>query len=187
MTAGTQRLTVKRNQIVADLLAAYKLNDELCYKNLEIVYKTEGDESGDSIASSMGEMETSNQARAVFELFWTKVLDENFHGDNAKIPNDDAKSSEVLFWITLGRIFCHGLAIFGYIPVGLCRSALNYVINPESDIPQDVIINDFLLFVTEPERRLLQKALADIRNMTSEEKQSLTLLFDHYGFVEAPG
>ena len=127
--------------------------------------------------------------KEVFTIFWRDIFETGFHGERAKVPNkssNDVRSPEVLQWQAIGRILSHFMLLYRLLPVKFCRSALYHILNQRSDIPDEVLLNDFLLFVTEKESCLLRRYLNSNESLTAADENALKQLFYHYEFASNP-
>ena len=173
----TQKLIVRWKHFMDDIFKNYtKDGSDILNCWLLSEYK---DVSGHGIGGS-------GTTKDIFATFWYIIFDqnENFCGENAKVPkkvNIGSRRHTDEQWRMVGAILSHYVAITCRIPVKFCRSTLMYIINKNAKIPDEVLINDLLLYLTESERKLLTQALTNYKSLTEDQEECLVELYGHHG------
>ena len=171
------KLVIRRKHFMHDIFEHYtKDGSNILNCWLQTEYK---DESGQ-------DKEGSGITKDIFTTFWNIIFDRdmNFCGENAKVPKKVPLGSSRNTddrWRMVGAILSHYVAITCRIPVKFCRSTLMYIINKNAKIPDEVLINDLLLYLTESERKLLTQALTNYKSLTEDQEECLVELYGHHG------
>ena len=130
-----------------------------------------------------------NTQKEILTRFWCEVFTAGFHGEKAKVPissNNDVRGPEALYWQAIGKILSHFMLLYKILPVRFCRSALYHIFSPNADLPDEVLLNDFLLFVTETENSLLRRCLNSCALLPAADEDALRRLFCRYDMHTEP-
>ena len=170
-----QMIDLDRRNVLNEMFTHYSRTSDLLFCRVKFRYT--GDDEGHRKSEEI--------FKEVFTTFWREIFETGFHGERMKVPNkssNDVRGPEALQWQAIGRILSHFMLLFGYLPVKFCRSALYHILNQESNVPDEVLLNDFLAFVTEQESCLLHKYLCINAELPMTDENALERLFHHYDF-----
>lgn len=172
------RLLINRTNVVDTMFEFYK-NEDLLSQQLHVEF--------------LGEpgIDAGGLSKELFTIFWKTILEnpDYFKGKDIALPHVPLhliRKKKNMF-TTIGRILSHTILITKDIPSKL--AGLTYVLIADKDINiyiQDILVNEFLLFLTVPERIIIQKALSNYVKLSSREVDRLTSLFTCYGYNDIP-
>ena len=171
---GTQHVYALRQELVDDLIGLYKdknvANKTLCVEFI-------GEHGVDS----------AGLTKELFTCFWRDVSKDLFSGEDCLVPDLPLYRVRKESWKfeCLGRILSHTVALTGKIPSTLARSTLVKLIT-DTEIEDECLLEDFLLFVTSREKTLLTKAMTDFDGLTKEEFDRLQNFYTAYAFNNIP-
>ncbi len=164
---------MSRQEIVPQLLDLYK-DENIVNGRLHVIF--EGEEGIDA----------GGLSRELFTLFWGRVTRELFTGEHCVIPVLPVHKRRNHSWkfVSLGRILTHTVALTGTIPANLSLSLLAAV--AETHLTNDMVLEDFLLHVTDSESALLRKAMQSFDKLNDNEKDRLLQFFTSHKFNAMP-
>ena len=171
---GTQHVYIVRQGLVDDLIGLYK-DKNVANKTLSVEFV--GEHGVDSAALT----------KELFTGFWRDVSKDLFRGEDCLVPDLPLHRIRKESWKfeCIGRILSHTVALTGAIPTTLARSILIKLIT-DSEIEDECLLEDFLLFVTTREKTLLTKAMTDFDGLTKEEFDRLQNFYTAHGFNNIP-
>ncbi|CAH0564600.1 unnamed protein product [Brassicogethes aeneus] len=123
----------------------------------------------------------------LFSIFWREIFksDDFFIGTNIVVPFVKlSKIREVKpKFVILGRILGHMILLTGKMPSRLALYTLTALSDKGDDytLNEEMLLHDFFLFTTLPERRLMQKGLNNFNKLSEMEVNRLTSLYMTYG------
>jgi hypothetical protein len=133
------------SNIVKDVLGYYK---EASILNFRIKVVFEG-----VIGEDLGGL-----TRDMFSSFWKKACQVFFRGEDAVVPflpiHRRREAPDI--FAAIGRV----IGLCGILPPNLCRSLLLSTISDQEIINQELLLQDFLLHVSFPERTLMKHLLS---------------------------
>ena len=98
--------------------------------------------------------------RDMFSAFWDKCYAAYFDGSNALVPLLHPQSNPSIF-STLGRVISHGYIVSGFLPIRIALPTLICILcGPSTVVPQEVLQNAFLDYISDMERALFNNALS---------------------------
>ncbi|XP_033124687.1 uncharacterized protein LOC117123009 [Anneissia japonica] len=106
LTDEIAKITVRRDHVLEDVLAAYRNDSHLCSKRLEVEFC---DEEG---------ADFGGLTRDMFSMFWTEAIAVYFSGESAVVPKLPLHKQRALRgdYTILGRILAHTVALVQAIP-----------------------------------------------------------------------
>ncbi len=125
--------------------------------------------------------------RELFTLFWTQVTDEQlFAGEHCVVPSLPLNKMRPESWkfVSLGRILAHTVALTGTIPANLSLALLAAIAG--KSLSEDILVEDFSLYVTDSQKLLLQKALNSFEKLDDKEMDRLSHFFTASKFFDTP-
>jgi hypothetical protein len=177
MDSNESSLVLQRNNLLNDMFEAYQHGgDSLSSQRITVEY--------------MGELgiDAGGLTRDAFTMFWSQLFDLYFQGEDAKVPrmSSNVCGDHAVRWKLVGTILSHCVAHTKTLPVKFCRSTLAYLNDTHTTIPDEVLLNDFLLYLVPSKRELVKQALQDFVSLTEEQREELIDLFSHYEHRELP-
>ena len=132
-------------------------------------------------------LDAKGLTRDLFTCFWREVSTELFRGEDCLVPDLPLNRTRKESWKfeCLGRILSHSVALTGAVPSVLARSTLIRLAT-DTDVDDDCLLDDFLLFVTPREKALLVKAMSDFSSLTDDESDRLQDFYIAHGFQGIP-
>ena len=97
----------------------------------------------------------------------------------------DFHFEEAWKYVSLGRILSHTVALTETLPVMLSTSMLLNVIF-ETDVAEECLLEDFLLYITDRENALLRKAMGSFACLTEGEQNRLQHFFTAHKYFDFP-
>jgi len=83
---------------------------------------------------------------------------------------------------TLGRILSHTVAVTREFPLPICRAAIIGMIYDTTEVAEETILNDFMMFLDEIDRELVRQALQNFESLTSEQTNALMTIFERFDY-----
>ena len=163
-----------RHTLVDDLLEFYK-DPDIASKTLNVTFE------GEPGVDCMG------LTRDLFTSFWKVVTKDLFQGEDCVVPDLPLhrRKKEAWKFVCLGRILSHTVAMTMTVPSTLARSVLVKLAS-DTEVDDECLLTDFLLFVTLREKELLTKAMSDFSSLTKEEYSRLQNFYIAHGFHTLP-
>ena len=170
-SGGTEHIYIVRSCLVDDLYEHYD-DMEITDKKLSVTFEGE---TGVGLVSDL------------FACFWRDVSKTLFRGADCLVPYMPLHKLMRDSWKfkCLGTIFSHTVALTGTIPLFLARSVVIKLFTT-FEVCDDCLLDDFLLYVTIREKRLLTRAMSDFRGLTAEEIASLQNFYLEHGSTKRP-
>ena len=101
-------------------------------------------------------------SRDVYGTFWDKVYEKFFDGVSCVIPAMNPSIEMDLFHV-IGRILSHGYLAIGFLPVRVSFASLcTMLLGNEVVIPDSILIDSFVNYVSNREAAILQTALSSL-------------------------
>ena len=169
-----QCVHVVRQGLVADLLELYK-DQNVASKTLDVTFEGEPG------------VDCNGLTRDLLTSFWRDILKDLFRGEDCSVPYLPLYRVRNESWKfeCLGRILSHTVALTGTIPQTLARSTLIKLIT-DTEIDDECLLEDCLLFVTTREKALLTKAMTDFNSLTEDESDRLQNFYTAHGLQKIP-
>ncbi|XP_021351424.1 uncharacterized protein LOC110449116, partial [Mizuhopecten yessoensis] len=173
--SDTQQVTVRRDHVFEDLMDLYKDPGVLQHR------------LGVTFAGESGE-DAGGLTKDLFSTFWEQACSRLFTGEDVLVPHlpPHRFSQASTIYPVLGRILCHGLALTKGFPLQICRTVLISTALGQIAEDKKIILEDFLLFVSEHERALTWKGLDSFTSLTSDELSQLTNMFARFSMSVMP-
>ena len=126
-------------------------------------------------------------SKEIFTLFFTETRNTYFVGEDCSVPHLPLNKMrrECGKFQIIGRILAHSVSITGFIPVYLAKTTLLALGSGQAP-SDDILFEDFLLFVTERERSLIKKSMRDFTSLSEDERERLMSFFTAYSFHDVP-
>lgn len=164
-------VSFRRSHIVDDVLNVYSDIDVLRFHlHVKLVGEAGSDWGGIS--------------RDIFTTFWNTAIERYFRGHSVYVPYlslVNMRTDSENYFVNLGRILTHSTAVLGFLPVEISKCSLMVMIYNTTDVDDDALIDDFLLYVDVQESKLIKAALENFSELSDEqisEIQELFLRFD---------
>ncbi|KAK3107671.1 hypothetical protein FSP39_019581, partial [Pinctada imbricata] len=160
-----QQVEITRENLVDNLLNIYS---DPCIVEGSLHIKIIGEEGSD----------WGGVSRDVFTSFWSEVSLTYFLGDLVHVPYLPPHRLEEMYKFRLmGRILSHSTAVLGYIPMAICKSTMMVTIIDATEIAEDVLLEDFLLYLDNEDRTLLQSAMDHFQDLSEDELDKVQNIF----------
>ena len=168
---GIEHIYIVRSCLVDDL---YELYDDMDVTDKTLSVTFEGEAEVGLVSD-------------LFACFWRDVSKTLFRGADCLVPYIPLHKLRRDAWKfkRLGTIFSHTVALTGKIPLFLSKSVVIRLFTP-FEVCDDCLLDDFLLFVTIREKRLLTRAMSDFRGLTAEEIAGLHNFYLDHGSTKRP-
>ncbi len=135
-----------------------------------------------SIIDEMGADE-DGVSRDVYSGFWSEFLDRAAEGEDMRVPSLSPKWQEE-DWKSIGRILVKGYRDQGYFPTRLATAFTVALIFGEHSVTDEMMIDSFLLYLSQSERELVSGALKE--DLLGDDKDELLDLLDRLGVTTMP-
>ena len=168
---GIEHIYIVRSCLVDDL---YELYDDMDVTDKTLSVTFEGEAEVGLVSD-------------LFACFWRDVSKTLFRGADCLVPYIPLHKLRRDAWKfkRLGTIFSHTVALTGTMPLFLAKSVVIRLFTT-FEVCDDCLLDDFLLFVTIREKRLLTRAMSDFRGLTAEEIASLQEFYLEHGSTKRP-
>ena len=173
---GLTHIRCHRDTIVDDILAIYD-NESVCMTNLSV--KIQGEEA----------IDFGGVTAEVFELFWEKIFEMYFDGEDMKVPfvSPHKMANARRVFSIIGRVLSHAFILTGTIPVQFCQASLLSIFLEAEKIPNAVFEFSILGYVTSWEREELEKAMNNPQlPLSSLCSDLLFSIFTRFGMAVRP-
>ncbi|KAK3601262.1 hypothetical protein CHS0354_040441 [Potamilus streckersoni] len=129
-------------------------------------------------------MDAGGVTADMYTTFWNKAKEQFFIGCEAVVPYLPAhKMVEEEKFHVLGRILSHSVALLKTIPIPICTSTIIVMIYDTVKVPEETLLNDFLLFIASEDKDLISKALINYSSLSPEELGNLQSIFARYDYA----
>lgn len=160
-------ITLTRDNIVRDLLDAYKANNGITNSHVYVSFVDEA-----SAGSGV-----SNEA---YTLFWDTLLSQAEGDSECTIPNDISLSEED--FVSMGKIITHQFIQFGTFPIRINQTSIQHLLFGKAD--DSCKIASFLRLFPANERDYLSRALSGHLPFPTDEV--VDILEDFKGIRQMP-
>ncbi|KAL5020386.1 hypothetical protein ScPMuIL_003278 [Solemya velum] len=165
LTDATITISVRRSEVLVDLMAYYE-DPEIVGKSVTVEYIGE---EGFDLGGVTADM---------FTTFWARAASVYFHGNEALVPFlPPHRLEEEPNYVLLGRVYTHSTAVLGYVPVQLCRSTVMVLVYNDTNVSEDVLLEDLLLYLDEIDKELIVAGLGDFSSLSERMLEDLQDLF----------
>ncbi|WAR05327.1 hypothetical protein MAR_020696 [Mya arenaria] len=164
-------LEISRDNIVENVLAYYS-DENVALSRITVKML---DESG---------LDCGGVTSDMFTTFWDQVRERYFQGCEAVVPFLHAhRFSEDITFRTLGRILSHTLAVTREFPLPMCKAAIIGMIYDTTEVAEETIIEDFMYFLDEVDRKLVMDALKDVDSLSPEQTDEVRSIFERFDYA----
>ncbi|CAH0563045.1 unnamed protein product [Brassicogethes aeneus] len=167
---------MRRENILEEMLQLYE-DETIVQKMIKVTFENEQG------------LDFGGLTKELFSVFWEKCVLEFFRGENRMVPflplSKMRKGVDKKFPV-IGRILTHGIILTKYIPTMLCKTVFLKLSSAETDIPNEILLEDFFFFLTPSERSLIFKAKNKFDQLTNIEQDLLLEFFATFGLAELP-
>ena len=144
--SGLFNIKIKRLAVYTHILTVYKENMNITGLELRVKFDGEAGVDGGGLT------------RELFPVFWKSVENKLCEGLSIKVPMITPEYASHFFH--LGRILSHGFVLTGFLPICLASSFLCHLLSPDFEIDDDLLMNDFCLYIDPFERDSIMKCLS---------------------------
>ena len=135
-------------------------------------------------------VDTGGVSRDFFSGFWEIAYVKDFDGGSTYIPSVHPHT-DLSHYVVLGSILAHGFMSSGFLPNRLAFPVLAYsLLGSDVDIPDSIIIDSFIDFVSTYENSIFREALLFSQNneasFTPQMAESLLNILSAMGCREVP-
>ena len=165
---------IHRSTVLDELLELYK-DESVTQNRLHVEFLEEpGDDFG-------------GLTKELYTIFWGEATKELFSGEHCVVPSLPLHRvrSESWKFISLGRILSHSVALTKTVPPNLARSFIISLIF-DSDVNEQCLLEDFLQYVTEREKKLLLKGMSNFQFLNAQERERLRVFLSAASFFDLP-
>ncbi|XP_033730054.1 COPII coat assembly protein SEC16-like [Pecten maximus] len=175
LLCGSKPVAVRRDHVVEDMMELYK-DTNLLLHMLSVSF--EGEEGQDA----------GGLTKDVFTAFWESAYTKYFSGEDVLVPfiPPHRYCEGISVFPILGRIFCHGIALTGFLPVRISRTVLISIAYGPMVMDEKILLDDFLSFISEHERKLTSKGLDSFDTLTQGETSQLIDMFARFNMAVVP-
>ncbi|XP_069104523.1 ubiquitin-protein ligase E3A-like [Argopecten irradians] len=173
--SDTQQVTIRRDHVFEDLMKLYD-NPTILQHRLGVTFAGESGEDAGGLTKDL------------FATFWERACTRFFTGEDAVVPHlpPHRFAEAASTFPVLGRILCHSLALTRSLPIQICRTVLIQAALGQIVKSKTLLIEDFLLFMSEHERTLTRKGLDSFQTLTTDERSQLTDMFARFSMSVIP-
>lgn len=169
-----ENVFISRNHIYGDLLGLYSSPD-MTSKSLHVEFLGEQIDDFGGLTNEM------------FNIFWQEAMERLFKGDGAMVPHLPIHMvEEKKQFVAIGRVLSHSVMLTRCIPPRLSRTTILQLIYGRDGVCDDVLLNDFIIFLTPREGSILRKALTAFTELSTKERDNLEIIYAMYGMLEQP-
>jgi len=169
-------IIIKRENVIEEMLTLYK-DETIVQKKIKVAFK---DELG---------LDYGGLTKELFSEFWKKIMPEFFKGENRSVPflslSKIRKGLDENF-IIIDRILAHTIILTKLIPTNICKSIYLKLGSLDTEVKQEMLLEDLFHFLTPVEQRLIYKAKNSFEELNNSEKDMLLELFATYELLENP-
>ena len=163
-------IEVKRGMILDSLLGFYS---EECVALSRVSVKML-DENG---------LDCGGVTADMFTTFWDRAREQFFLGCDAVVPFlPNHRIGEDTTFRVLGRILSHTVAVMKEIPIPMAKSAFVGMIYNTTDVAEEVVLEDFLLFLDAHDRRLVTSAISGYDNLEKSQQEEISTIFERFEY-----
>ncbi|XP_063437443.1 uncharacterized protein LOC134718705 [Mytilus trossulus] len=163
----SKKVTVKRENIVEDLMDQYRLHPDTVHHRLEVVF--EGEEAA---------LDVQGVTREMFSCFFYAMIVKFFFGHCHKIPTMDHRHLFNGTYEVIGKIISHAFILCNYIPTTL--SPVVYILAGTGCVSDALLLTSFMQHVNEAEKNLI-KHLMSANNFVNMQEKLFNLVSSHGG------
>ncbi|CAG2239552.1 unnamed protein product [Mytilus edulis] len=163
----SKKITVKRENIVEDLMDQYRLHPDTVHHRLEVVF--EGEEAA---------LDVQGVTREMFSCFFYAMIVKFFFGHCHKIPTMDHRHLFNGTYEVIGKIISHAFILCNYIPTTL--SPVVYILAGTGCVSDALLLTSFMQHVNEAEKNLI-KHLMSANNFVNMQEKLFNLVSSHGG------
>lgn len=167
---------VDRNNLFEDVIDLYREGGIVGEYPIFVEYKDE-----------MG-VDDGGLQRDMFTAFWEKAYSLMFEGATTLIPMVHPQMN-MSYYPILGRIISHGYLATGVLPDRIALPTLIALCNgPDAMIPQEIMMDAFMDYISATERQVLKQALQAIHSshFPSTILDEITTILSRFGCRQIP-
>ncbi|KAF5308924.1 hypothetical protein FQR65_LT00006 [Abscondita terminalis] len=168
-------LLFNRDNVVQEMFEHYK-DENLPTQRPQIIFEHEtGADCG-------------GLTKEVYTIFFSKIEESYFAGENVLIPflPLHRQRRELQKYVTIGTILDHCVCLTKSLPIRFSKSFLLKLGNADAIISDEILLDDFLKYVTVHEANFLKKGLNDFNQLDKIERNDLISFFTCYKLYENP-
>lgn len=173
MVNKTQHVSLNRDNIVEEMMELFS-TDDICGKDITVEFI--GEEG----------IDCGGITRDVLSAFWEEIFQKFFDGEETIAPHKMADVENT--FKVLGRIFSYGFVLTNTIPIKFCESALLSLFNEASDIPDTILVQNFMAYLNDWEKSVLMDAVSgdSSKPMSSTCRDFIMSIFMRFGMHVIP-
>ncbi|GAB1605396.1 uncharacterized protein LOC115221967 [Argonauta hians] len=172
----TRNLKMDKRSIVGNLLELYRSEHTICNYDIRVTFNNDPNLTLSN--------DPSFQTRHMFCVFWKKIFNNNFVGNEEFYPVISPEAEDDMFEI-LGRILAHGLILCNYWPTQFSLASATYMLC--EGCSDDLILKSFTNCLSGFEQRIVVSALMESRSHVGEPSFSSTLQTNLLAFLWTNG
>lgn len=169
---SAKEVLVRPESIVADLINAYREDEDLENHHLKVILQDDSDPQNQEVLAF----------GSLLSMFWEEAFKKHFTGNHHLVPVLDPYCGEDLFQV-LGRILVHGVILENYIPLRISPACLSFILANTCSI--QLSLSSFYQVMSKTEREVLLAALAEAKlgvdNFSPRVERSLKTVLGSYG------
>ena len=169
-------IKIRRSTIMADMINHFK-DEAIMHKAVIVV-----------MINACGKEESGLDSRGVFRdalsAFWSRFYDSCTVGEAERVPaiRHDFQDGE---WEAIGRVMVKGYQDLKYFPVMLNKVFIFATIFEGKEIPNELLLESFLAYVSKDERDLIQTALNE-EDLDETQNNEFLEFLDSFGARRVP-
>lgn len=117
--------------------------------------------------------------RDAYTSFWREILDTRFLGNMQRVPLV-VHDYFVEEWTTIGLILVKGFLDCGYFPLTLCKAFVINCLFGDESLPDKMLLNAFLKYISKTEERLVSSALTAGQTSNVFDDEFFQNILDRY-------
>ncbi|XP_014782703.1 uncharacterized protein LOC106878106 [Octopus bimaculoides] len=160
----TRNLKMDKRSIVGNLLELYRAEHTICNYDIRVTFNNDPNLTLSN--------DPSFQTRHMFCIFWKKIFNNNFVGNEEYYPVISPEAEDDMFEI-LGRILAHGLILCNYWPIQFAVASATYMLC--QGCSDELILKSFTNCLSGFDQRIVMSALKESRSQIGEPTFSSTL------------
>ena len=167
---AVEKVTVERSEVATAFLHLYD-SPSVLSKKLRVSFLREDG------------LDFGGLTKEFLMMTWTEVFKSYFTGEDAAVPHlplhlirEDEKK-----FVQIGRLLCHTIGLLRQVPPRLCRTTLLQLAFGEDGISDEMLLSDFLMYLSRDERALIGRALADYDSLGDTDNDQLIDFYSVHG------
>lgn len=157
-----RNIRIRRTMLQADMITNFK--DPAVIE--QTVTFTFVDERG---------VDVQGVSRDAYTCFWEYFVSSSTKGEQERVPSIMPKFQKE-DWMAIGRILVKGFCDQGVFPIQISRAFFVAMLYGEREVSQDLLVESFKKYVTDPERSVVEKALEGVLEEDDDKEEFHDLL-----------